>query len=142
MYTDIVSYKIAKMLHNELIPYEGYKYAAGHVTVTWDNYLGCKEYEKGELITDSDYVHGDYYYAPTYADVLDYLFEDKIIIKLDPCFTYALNNNVAFYWQVLKVDKDNGKLEVLFEDNQEMYSFELAMETIIKKLFMEDEEEI
>lgn len=133
-YSNIVSYEIAKALDNCF--YADDKYAGeGNVIVTWDNYLTEAEFKEGELINDGDNFHGKYYYAPYYSEVIDYL-RDKydIVIELIPVFTYALITNVGYYYKVFKIDKDEGKLTLLFEDNEWFSSFELAMNTIIKDL--------
>lgn len=133
-YTNIVPYEVARALNNCF--YADDKYAGeGNVTVTWDNYLGTKEFKEGKLIDDGDNFHGKYYYAPHYSELIDYL-RDKcdIVIELIPVFTYALITNVGYYYKVFKIDKDEGKLTLLFEDNEWFSSFGLAMKTIIKDL--------
>ena len=133
-YSNIVSYEIAKALNNTL--YADDKYAGeGNVTVTWDNYLGTKEYKEGELIDDGDNFHGKYYYAPHYSEVIDYL-RDKydIVVELIPVFTYALQGNISYYYKVYKINRQEAKLTLLFSDELFHSSFNLAMKLIIKNL--------
>ena len=131
-----VNLNIAKILNNTVYgDIFSDKYAAEDVEVTWDNYLGTKKYKEGELIVDGDYIHGKYYYAPTYAEVIDWLFYNKnVVIKFEPVFTCALKDNVAYYITVYKVNKENHSLDIIFGDKEFMYSLELAVETILKKV--------
>ena len=133
-YTNIVPYEVAKTLNNTL--YADDKYAGeGNVTVTWDNYLGTKEFKEGELIDDGDNFHGKYYCAPRYSELIDYLHDKyDIIIELIPVFTYALQENVSYYYKVHKVDRREAKLTLLFSDEWFHSSFKLAMSLIIKNL--------
>lgn len=136
-YTEIVSYRTAKLLKSKC--YSESYYAGGDVTVTWDNYLGTEQYKEGELITDGDNWQGLVYGAPYYCDVIDWLRDNfKIVIELIPAFTFALNSNVAYYYKVYRIDKDNAKLSLLFEENMEMSSFKLAIDDIIEKLISEN----
>lgn len=44
---------------------------------------------------------GDIYTSPTYAEVLDWLKEEKgIDIILDPFFTFSLKNRTAYNWEI------------------------------------------
>lgn len=139
-YGKIVSYSIAKMLNNNVIngiSFDDYKYAGeGNVTVIWDNYLGTKEIEEGKLIDDCDcIIHGKYYYAPTYAEVIDWLSSSKhIIIELNPVFTYSTQNHVAYFYKVYEINDEDSKLTLLFEENTWFSTFEFAMNEILKKL--------
>ena len=74
------------------------------------------------------------YLAPTYAEVIDWLYGQYIVFEFSPAFTYALKNNVAYNVSAFKVNKDEGRLDVVFENKMEMYSFELAIYEITKKL--------
>ena len=132
MFEEIVSYTIAKLLDNAL--YSEEKYAAEDVEVTYDNYLGKETYGEGELIENGD-VHRKYYMACTYGELYDYLHEKYgIIISFTPVFTYATNNNLAFYFTAYKINKENSSFDVFFEDKLYMYSFHLMFETILKKI--------
>ena len=88
MYTDVVNYNIAKLLDNKL--YGDDKYAAEDLEVTWDSCLTVAEYKEGELIEEGDNVHGKYYLAPIYADVIDWLFNEKNVVILFKYF-YSIN---------------------------------------------------
>lgn len=131
-----VEYELAKILNNTL--YGDDKYAAENVEVTWDNYLGTQEYEEGELIEDGDNIHGKYYMAPLYADVIDYLFSKHIVVEFIPAFTYALYDHVAYYYKVYKINDENARLVTIFEENQEMASLKLAIKIIVKRLIDEN----
>lgn len=128
-----IDFNLAKLLNNRIYAdiYDD-KYAAEEVTVTWDNYLGTKNYKEGEYIGDGEYVHGRYYYAPTYAEVIDWLFDKGIVIEFNPAFTFALNEHIAYYYSVY-LKKEDG-LFILFTTKLEMSSFKLAMKDIIEKL--------
>lgn len=131
-----VSYKIAKLLNNRIYSdlYD-YKYSAGDVEVTFDNCLGVTKYTEGELIEYADNIHGKYYYAPTYAEVIDWLFNRRIVIEFKPSYTFALVDRVAYYFTVYL--KDDGGFKKIFDQNTEMSSFNLAIETIIEFLINE-----
>lgn len=133
-YSNIVSYEIAKALNNTL--YADDKYAGeGNVTVTWDNYLGTKEFKEGELIDDGDNFHGKYYYAPTYAEVIDWFSSSKhIIIELNPVFTYSTRNHVAYFYKVYKINEEESRLTLLFEESSWFCTFEFALNEMIIKL--------
>ena len=133
-----IDFNLAKLLNNRIYAdiYDD-KYAAGDVTVTWDNYLGTKEYKEGEHIDDGDDIHGKYYYAPTYAEVIDWLFNKGIVIEFKPGFTFALNDKVAYYYVVYKINNEGENypgLTKLFSDELMMSSFEFAMNEIIRIL--------
>ena len=130
-----IDFKLAKLLNNRVYAdFTDNKYAAGDVEVTWDNYLGSKKYKEGEYIEDGEYVHGKYYFAPSYAEVIDWLFEKGIVIELNPCFTFLLNSNVAYFYKVYKINVDNASFDLLFDDQEWFSSFELAMYNIVKKI--------
>lgn len=128
-----IDFNLAKLLNNRIYAdiYDD-KYAAEDVTVTFDNYLGTEHYKEGEFIEDGEYVHGRYYYAPTYAEVIDWLFDKGIVIEFNPAFTFALNEHIAYYYSVY-LKKEDG-LFILFTTKLEMSSFKLAMKDIIEKL--------
>jgi len=132
-----ISYKSAKLLNNRIYAdMHDDKYAAEEVEITWDNYLGSKKYQEGEFIDDYyDNIHGKYYYAPTYAEVIDWLFNRRIVIEFKPSYTFALVDRVAYYFTVYL--KDDGGFKKIFDQNMEMSSFNLAMETIIEFLINE-----
>lgn len=130
-----IDFKLAKLLNNRVYAdFTDYKYAAGDVEVTFDGYLGVTKYNEGELIEYDDNIHGRYYFAPSYAEVIDWLFEKGIVIELNPCFTFALNSNVAYFYKVYKINVDNASLDLLFDDQEWFSSFELAMYNIVKKI--------
>ncbi len=132
MFTDYINFNIAELLNNRL--YGDYCYAAEDCEVTWDNSLGLKKYSKGEFIDDGDFIHGKTYFAPTYAEVIDWLFENGFVIELMPAYTFALNDRVAYYWVLYKKNDEQGKLKLIFSKLDEMSSFGLAMEDIVKKV--------
>lgn len=136
MYTDIVDFELAKILDNRIVPDNPNKYAAEDLECTMGNYLGSRKYKEGELIDYSeDYIHGKYYYAPTYAEVIDWLFYFHcVVIELIPARTFALEEFVAYYFNVYRVNKDTGKLEKIFSQDNVMSSFELAIKDITKEI--------
>ena len=133
-----IDFDLAEVLNNRVYAdcYDD-NYAAEDVEVTWDNYLGVQKYKRGEYIEDGDYIHGQSFFAPTYAEVIDWLFNRGITIEFIPGFTFALNEHVAYYYKVYKIKDELGKLDCLFEENMMMSSFELAMRDIVKKLINE-----
>ena len=137
MINDKITFELAKILNNRIFAdvYND-KYAAEDVVCTYDNYLGEEHYKAGELIESGDYVHGKFYYAPTYGEVIDWLIDKDIIIKFEPAFTYALKDRVAYYYTVYKLYKD-GSLTKIFGDNEYMSSFPLAIKAIVEKLLAE-----
>ena len=104
MLSNCVDFELAKLLNNTLYGEE--KYAAYDLKVTWDNFLTVGNYKKGELIVDGDNIHGDYYMAPIYADVIDWLLSKHIVIEFIPAFTYALADRVAYYYKVYKINDE------------------------------------
>ena len=133
-----IDFDLAKILNNRIFAdvYND-KYAAEDVKTTFENYLTVIDYKEGEYIEEGDYIHGNYYYAPTYAEVIDWLFDKGIVIEFLPAFTFALKDNVAYYYSVYQINKDEGKLHTLLYENMEMSSFKLAMKTIIEFLIKE-----
>lgn len=132
--TDRIDFDLAKILKNRIYAelHED-RYAAEEVEVTWDNYLGVIKYAEGEYIEGwPDNIHGRTYFAPTYAEVLDWLFDKGIVIHFDPGYTFALNERVAYYYKVWNIQE--GYMNLLFEETMEMSSFGLAMKEIIAKL--------
>ena len=134
-----IDFELAEFLNNRL-PSDIYedKYANGQVLVTWENYLGTKEYQDKEYIVDGEYVHGNFYWAPTYAEVLDWLYDKGIIVEFIPGYTFALTDRIAYCYKVYrKLPEEGGRLPIIFEQLGEMSSFELAMKDIVKKLINE-----
>ena len=43
---------------------------------------------------------------------------------------------MAYYIEAYKKNEDESKLDLIFEDKLMMYSFELAIETILKKVLL------
>lgn len=136
MVNDRITFKLAELLNNRVFA-DVYNdmYAAEDVICTYENYLGTENYKKGELIEDGDHVHGKFYYAPTYGEVIDWLFDKGIVIEFIPAFTFALREHIAYYFSVYKISEDG--LDTIFKEIMEMSSFHLAMETIVEKLLTE-----
>lgn len=133
-----INFELAKLLDNRI--YADMcddRYAAEDVIVTWDNYLGSKKYKEGEYIADGDYtIHGKNYFAPTYAEVIDWLFDKGFIIEFTPCVSHTLEGNIAYYYQVWKITDDKGAVKVILrtEDITLIKSFQLTMKEIVTKL--------
>lgn len=133
-----INFDLAKLLNNRLYTdLTDDKYADGKVVVTWDNYLGSKEYQDGEYIDDGEYFHGNYFYAPTYGEVIDWLYSKGIIIEFIPAYTFSLLDRIAYFYIVYKKDDENSKMSIIFQDLEWMSSFELAMKNIVEKLINE-----
>lgn len=135
--TEIVSFKIAELLNNKITPDEPYlKYAAeDNVEVHWSDYLGSKKYKKGELIDDGDYVYGKYFYAPTYAEVLDYLFSEyNTFIEFR-----LMDSDDKYSYTIIEINKEKQQIIYKYTPQNICQSFETVMETIIKKIIYENE---
>ena len=131
-----IDFDLAKILNNRIFAdiYND-KYAAEDVKTTFENYLTVINYKEGEYIEEGDYIHGNYYYAPTYAEVIDWLFDKGIVIEFIPAFTFALREHIVYYFSVYKICDDG--LDTIFKQVMEMSSFELAMKTIVEFLIKE-----
>lgn len=135
---DRIDFDLAKLLNNRVYAdFYDDKYAAEDVECTFDNYLGVVKYKEGDFIEEGDYVHGKYYYAPTYAEVIDWLFNRGIIIEFMPAYTFALKDRIGYAFKVYKIGVDDKLLSVIFEQIDIMSSFQLAMKDIVKKLIDE-----
>lgn len=135
--SETIDFVLAKLLNNRIYAdMRDDRYAAEDVTVTWDNYSGSKKYKEGEYIDSGDYIHGKNYFAPTYAEVIDWLFDKGIIIEFTPCVSQALEGNIAYYYQVWKMtdDKEAAKVILKTEDITTICSFKNAMKEIVTKL--------
>lgn len=134
---ETIDFELAKLLDNRIYAdMRDDRYAAEDVTVTWDNCSGSKNYKEGEYIGDGDYIRGKNYFAPTYAEVIDWLFDKGIIIEFTPCVSHALKSNIAYYYKVWKMTDDKGAAKVILrtEDITLIKSFKLAMKEIVTKL--------
>ncbi len=139
MVNDHVTYKLAKLLNNTIFSdLNSDYYAAEDVDVTYDNYLGVTHYKEGDLITEGDNIHGKYYYAPYLSEVLDKLLEIGIVIEFEPCFTFALTTHVGYYYKVYKINEEETKLDLLFEDQEWFSSRYQALYDIITRLIEEN----
>ena len=135
MINSVIDFELAKLLNDNI--YGEDKYAAENLKVTFDNYLGSLTFKEGEIIPNSGNIHGRFYMAPTYADVIDWLFCKNIVIEFIPAFTFSLSNHIAYYYKVYKINNEEAKLDLLFEDTAYMSSFELSIKNIVKKLVEE-----
>ena len=133
-----IDFELAEFLNNRIYAdlYDD-KYAAGDVTCTYDNYLGTEHYKYGEYIEDGETVHGDFYWAPTYGEVIDWLYGKGIIIEFIPAYTFSLSDRIAYFYIVYKKDDENSKMSIIFQDIEWMSYFELAMKNIVEKLINE-----
>lgn len=141
MLNDTITFELAKLLDNRVFPdaYENSKYAAEDLEVTFDESLGTHKYKKGEFITEGDNVHGKFYYAPTYAEVLDWIrYKKGYVIEWSPAFTYALRNHIAYHYRLWKVNDVEGRLILVTESKFELSSFELAVRDIVTKIYEYD----
>lgn len=137
---EIVSFGTAKILDNKLYPEHGdyFYYAGENLQVTFDNSLTVREVKEGELIVCGDYIHGKKFVAPYYSDIIDWLKNEfNIIIELQPVFTFALKDNVAYYYTVYKIDTENAKLKLLFDDKHWIGSLSSTMREILERLIKE-----
>lgn len=131
--TEMVDFDLAKLLNNYVWGED--KYAAEDVEITWDNYLGVGKVKEGDLIPEADNIRGKTYNAPIYAEVFATLARDfGIYIELQPVFTFATNDHVAYYYKVYRKNDNEGRLDLLIEEKEWMSSFKLAMKTIISEL--------
>jgi hypothetical protein len=138
MFNKVVSFNTAKLLNNRV--YGDEKYALEDLKVTWDNFLSTGNYKEGELITDGDNIHGKYVMAPTIADVIDWLFEEcKIVFRFEPVYTFSTNEHIAYYFKAYKVNHDESKLDVVYQDDLYMYTIDCAVETVLKEIVFEED---
>lgn len=77
---------------------------------------------------------GDIYTSPTYAEVLDWLKEEKgIDIILNPFFTYALKNHTAYTWEIKYIKDDKiVSIEETYVSGPYGGSFNPTMDAAIK----------
>lgn len=134
MLNDLVDFEIAKLLSNRLWAED--RYAAEDLETTTDYEVNVRKYQARELLShDWENTKGKTFYAPTYADVLDW-FRDahKLVIEFHPAFTYALKEHVAYYYTVWRISDEHGKLEKIFEENMGMCSLGLVIKEVLKKM--------
>lgn len=131
--TEMVDFDLAELLDNYVWGED--KYAAEDLEVTWDNYLGLGKVKKGDLVPEYSNIHGKTYYAPIYAEVFATLARNlNIYIDLEPVFTFSTNDHIAYFYKVYRKNDDDGRLDLLIEENVWMCSFKLAVKTIIGEL--------
>lgn len=133
--TEIVSEDVAEILNNRI--YSDAKYAAEDLVCTMDNFIGAHKYKRGELIDYlEDNIHGEYYCAPTYAEVIDYLWSKyKIVIELRPVFTMATKTHVAFFYKAYKVNEENSSLDLYLDGGNSWFaSINYILEEILEKV--------
>lgn len=143
--SDLVSFEIAKILDNKLYPEhcDYFYYAGENLQVTFDNSLTVKEFKEGELIDDGDNVHGKKYIIPQYCDIIDWLKNEfDIIIELQPVFTFALKDNIAYYYAVYKINREKAKLKPLFDEKKWKGSLSSTIKEILERLIKENYIEI
>ena len=140
-FTECVSFKLAEKLNNAVYANEGFAYAAEDLECTNDHFIGSIKHKCGEFFdAEGDYVHGKYYKAPTYAEVLDYLIiKYGVHVQFTPWFTYALIGHTAYTYRVYRVNEETAKMELLFERDDELASFGLCMEEIVDELISKKE---
>jgi hypothetical protein len=112
-YTEVVPYEIAEKLKdtNFKSTYDGdYFYADEDVEVTYDNYLGVNNLKKGETFfsVSGENYHGKYIPAPTYAEVIDWLMDNDVLIHTDVFY-----NGWGVSGTMFNI-KQNGKVENIF----------------------------
>ena len=140
-YTEFVSFEIAERLNNRVYAGDGFAYAAEDVECTNDHYTGSIKHKKGEFFdAEGDYVHGKYYKAPTYGEVLDYLTTRfKVHVEFTPWFTFALIGHTAYTYRVFKVNDETATMDLLFESVDELASFGLCVKEIVDKFILSNE---
>ena len=136
MLNDIIGFKTAEILNNRLSGDDEMVYAAEDVESTNDNLLGVEKHKKGELFcTTCENVHGKVYYAPTYAEVLDYLSDAyKVYVEFTPWFTFALKDKIAYTYKVFKIVEDEPKLTLIFKSDEWLASMGLCLQEIVEKV--------
>ena len=138
MFNKVVSFNTAKLLNNRV--YGDSKYALEDLEVTWDNFLSTGKYKAGDIIDDGDNIHGKYVMAPTVAEVIDWLFEEKgIVLKLEPVYTMASLDHIGYYFVAYKINSDNYALDVVYKDDLYMYSLDCAVETVLKEVVFDED---
>lgn len=137
MYNDFINFKTAEILDNVLYGDDEYVYAAEDLETTNDNFIGSQKHKAGELFCKTcEYVHGKSYYAPTYAEVLDYLAEQfDIYVEFTPWHTFALKDHVAYTYRVFIVNEETAKMDMVFKSDEWLASMGLCIQEIVDKLF-------
>ena len=106
-YTEVISVTLAKKLLDWGYPL--YKYGLG-------GYDGAPCFD----IPGPDepgWEDGSRYMIPTFGEVIDWFAnKKKILIVLEPFFTYSLRDNIAYTWKIYYVDPEFG-LALRTEEN-------------------------
>ena len=66
--------------------------------------------------------------VPIYAEVLDWFIENGLNISINSCFTFALADHQAFYWEIRIVNKNGCEIKEIMNDYA---SFKLCIEDAI-----------
>lgn len=69
--------------------------------------------------------------TPTYAEVLDWLFDKGVFIELTPSFTFALIDNMGFEYCIRTIDTEEPKLTNI--PGKDYASFKLTMNAAIEE---------
>ena len=84
------------------------------------------------------WADGNRYQIPTYGEVFDWFtYNKKIIIILEPFFTYSLRDNIAYNWKIYYMDPELGLVLRTEDDEYKPYdgyggSFKLTANAAIE----------
>lgn len=136
MLSDFINFETAEILNNAVFGDDEEVYAAEDVETTNDNFLGVERHKKGERFSSTcENVHGKVYFAPTFAEVLDYLANmHKVYVEFTPWFTFALKDKIAYTYKVFKINEETAKLEKIFESDEWIASMGLCIQEIVKRI--------
>lgn len=136
-YSKIVDFDLAVLLDDRIEPKDYSRYAVTECTKIHGD---IPEYFKsGNLITgDIDYIYGEDVYAPTYAEVIDWLCDNAFIVELNPVFTFSTKDHLAYYFNLYEINNDEARLDLIYNDPNWMGSFENCIKDIVKWLIQNE----
>lgn len=86
-----------------------------------------------------DIVYGETVYAPTYAEVIDWLHDKGFVVELDPVFIFSTKDHLAYFFNLYEIDNDvEGRLDLIYNDPNWMGSLEHCIKDIVKWLIQNE----
>lgn len=132
-YSKIVDFDLAVLLDDRVEPEDYSRYAITECTNVYGDTV--EHFMTGDLITGGiGYIYGKDVYAPTYAEVIDWLHDNGFIIELNPAFTFSTIDHIAYYFNLYEINNDKVRLDLIYNDPNWMGSFEDCIKDIVKWL--------
>ena len=130
--SDIIDFELATILDNRVVPnLTEIRYAVTECIAIFGD--GHERYNPGSIIPEYvENIYGECVYAPTYAEVIDWLFENGFVIEFMPSYTFALKEHAACYFKVWEIDDEGAKLNLIYSDEMEMGSLESNVKDIVR----------